>query len=140
MLRAVLDTNVFVSSLLNKTGAPARLLDAWRAGEYLLVISPPIIAEIKSVLELPRIRKRYALTGQEIRQLLDLLEKDAILAPGLSPTKGAVPQDPADEMFLSCALEAGADFIVSGDNHLLNLKSYRKIPIITVQEFLDHLS
>jgi predicted nucleic acid-binding protein len=73
VLRAVLDTNVFVSSLLNKTGAPARLLDSWRAGEYLLMTSPPIVGEIK---------------------------------------------------FLSCALEAGADVIVSGDRHLLGLKTF----------------
>ena len=47
MLRAVLDTNIFVSSLLNKTGTPAKLLDSWKAGEYILITSPPIIKEIK---------------------------------------------------------------------------------------------
>ena len=137
MLRAVLDTNVFVSSLLNKTGAPARLLDAWRAGEYLLVTSPPIMAEIKAVLELPRIKDKYALTDQDIRQLLDLLEKDAILVPGLSPVNNTILQDPKDEIFLSCALDAGADVIVSGDRHLLSLKAFEGIPIVLVRQFLD---
>ena len=140
MLRAVLDTNVFVSSLLNKTGAPARLLDAWRAGEYLLVTSPPIMAEIKAVLELPRIRDKYALTDQDIRQLLDLLEKDAILVPGLSPVNITILQDPKDEIFLSCALDAGADVIVSGDRHLLSLKAFEGIPIVLVRQFLDRLA
>ncbi len=140
MLRAVLDTNVFVSSLLNKTGAPARLLDAWRAGEYLLVTSPPIMAEIKAVLELPRIRDKYALTDQDIRQLLDLLEKDAILVPGLSPVNNTILQDPKDEIFLSCALDAGADVIVSGDRHLLSLKAFEGIPIVLVRQFLDRLA
>ena len=140
MLRAVLDTNVFVSSLLNKTGAPARLLDAWRAGEYLLVTSPPIMAEIKAVLELPRIKDKYALTDQDIRQLLDLLEKDAILVPGLSPVNNTILQDPKDEIFLSCALDAGADVIVSGDRHLLSLKAFEGIPIVPVRQFLDRLA
>ena len=140
MLRAVLDTNVFVSSLLNKTGAPARLLDAWRAGEYLLVTSPPIMAEIKAVLELPRIKDKYALTDQDIRQLLDLLEKDAILVPGLSPVNNTILQDPKDEIFLSCALDAGADVIVSGDRHLLSLKAFEGIPIVLVRQLLDRLA
>jgi putative PIN family toxin of toxin-antitoxin system len=140
VLRAVLDTNVFVSSLLNKKGGPAKLLDAWRAGEYLLVISPPIIEEIKAVLELPRIKGKYRLVDQDIRQLLDLLGKDAVLVPGFSDVGNAIPQDPVDRMFLSYALEAGADAIVSGDRHLLDLKAFEGIPIMHVKEFLDLLA
>ena len=139
MLRAVLDTNVFASSLLNKTGAPARLLGAWQSGDYLLVISPPIIAEIKGVLELPRIREKYALTDNDISRLLDLLEKDSVLVPGLSHVNKIIPQDPTDEIFLACALDARADVIVSGDRHLLSLKAFEGIPIMTVKSFLDLL-
>jgi putative PIN family toxin of toxin-antitoxin system len=140
VLRVVLDTNVFISSLLNKTGAPARILNAWRAGEYLLVTSPPIIDEIKAVLELPRIREKYALTDEDIRQLLDLLEKDTILVPGLSHVNNVIPQDPTDHIFLSVALDAGADAVVSGDRHLLSLKAFEGIPIMAVREFLDLLA
>jgi len=130
VLRVVLDTNVFVSSLLNKSGVPARLMDAWRAGAYVLVTSPPIMAEIKAVLELPRIREKYALTDDDIRQVLDLLEKDAILVPGRSHVGNPILQDPTDHIFLSCALEAGADVIISGDRHLLSLKIFEGIPIV----------
>jgi uncharacterized protein len=140
VLRAVVDTNVVVSSLLNKIGAPARVLEAWRSGEYLLVISPPIIAEIKKVLDLPRIRTKYLLADQDIRQLLDLLEKETILVPGMSHVNNPIPDDPADEMFLSCALDAGADVIVSGDRHLLNIKEFEGIPIMPVWRFLDRLA
>jgi uncharacterized protein len=136
VLRVVLDTNVFVSSLLNKTGAPARLMDAWRAGAYVLVTSPPIMAEIKAVLELPRIRERYALTDDDIRQLFDLLEKDAILVPGRSHVGNVIPRNPTDHIFLSCAPDSGADFIVSGDRHLLRLKVFEGIPIVSVAKFL----
>jgi len=140
VLRVVLDTNVLVSSLLNKTGAPARFIDAWRAGAYLLVTAPPIMAEIKAVLELPRIRGKYALTDHDIRQVFDLLEKDAILVPGLLHVGNAIPQDPSDPIFLSCALEAGADVIISGDHHLLSLKVFEGIPIMPVVQFLERLA
>jgi putative PIN family toxin of toxin-antitoxin system len=140
VLRAVLDTNVFISSLLSKTGPPAKVIDAWRAGDFLLVVSPPIIAEVKAVLELPRIGDKYALTKNEIRQFLDLLQKDAMLVSGHTSVNNIVPQDPTDHIFLSCALEAGADVIVSGDNHLLNLKRFMGIPIMRVIQFLERLA
>lgn len=66
MLRVVLDTNVFVSSLLVKEGLPAQVLNAWRERQYLLVISPPLIAEIQAVLKYPRIRRKYNLTKAPI--------------------------------------------------------------------------
>ena len=135
MLRVVLDTNVFVSCLLSKTGLPAKILDAWRAGQYLLITSPPIVAEIKRVLETPRISKKYFITSGDIEHLIILLEKDALIVPGYTDVKNAVPDDPSDEMFLACAMDAAADCIVSGDHHLLDISEYKGIPIITVNEF-----
>lgn len=139
MLKVVLDTNIFVSSLLSKSGRPARLIDAWRAGRYLVVASPPIISEIKRVIESPAIQKKYGLKGELIEGLTFLLEKEAIVVPGLSDAARAVPLDPPDEMFLSAALDAGADFIVSGDRHLLNLGECKGISILTVQRFSEIL-
>jgi hypothetical protein len=139
VLRVVVDTNVFVSSLLNKTGSPARVVDAWRSGEYLLVTSPSIIAEIEKVVALPRIRKKYALAVKDIQQLIDLLEKETIIVSGLSHIDTAIADDPTDQIFLSWALDAGADAIVSGDRHLLNLEQFEGIPIMTVQNFLARL-
>jgi putative PIN family toxin of toxin-antitoxin system len=139
MLKVVLDTNIFVSSLLSKSGRPAMLIDAWRAGRYLIVASPPLISEIKRVTESSAIQKKYGLKGELIEGLTLLLEKDAIVVPGLSDAAGAVPPDPADEMFLSAALDAGADFIVSGDRHLLNLGEYNDISILTVQRLSEIL-
>lgn len=137
MLKVVLDTNVFVSSLLSKAGRPAMVIDAWRAGRYLLVTSPSIIFEIKRVVEAPDIRKKYGLSRDRIERLILLLEKDTIVVPGLSAAARAIPKDPTDEMFLSAALDARADLIVSGDRHLLDLGEYKGIPILTVREFLE---
>jgi putative PIN family toxin of toxin-antitoxin system len=139
MLRVVLDTNVFVSSLLSTQGLPAQVLHAWREGRYMLVTSPPIIAEIVEVLESPRISKKYLIGQEDIEHLVDLLKTDTILVPGRAAVKGSVPQDPRDEVFLACAIDAKADCIVSGDRHLLDLRTYRGIPILTVNEFAEKL-
>ena len=139
MLKVVLDTNVFVSSLLVKAGLPAQILDAWRERRYLLIVSPAIIAEIRATLSYPRIRRKYAITDEDVEQLVTLLERDALLVSGDADVAGATPEDPADEMVLACAVDAQADVIVSGDRHLLDLGSYRSIPILTVRQFLKRL-
>ncbi len=139
MLKVVLDTNVFVSSLLVKAGLPAQILDAWRERRYLLIVSPAIIAEIRATLSYPRIRRKYAITDEDVEQLVTLLERDALLVSGDADVAGAIPEDPADEMVLACAVDAQADVIVSGDRHLLNMDSYQSIPILTVRQFLERL-
>jgi len=139
VLRVVLDTNVFVSRLLSTQGLPAQVLNAWREGRYMLVTSPPIIAEIVEVLESPRITKKYLIRKEDLEHLVDLLKTDTILVPGQAVVKGSVSRDPRDEMFLACAIDASADCIVSGDSHLLDLQIYRGIPILTVKEFAEKL-
>ena len=140
MFRVVLDTNLFVSSLLVKSGLPAQALDAWRERKYLLVTSPPLIAEIIHTLSYPHIRRKYPLTDEDVTRLVALLEHEALVLPGKTDVSGAIPADPDDEHVLACALEGLADFIVSGDRHLLELKEYQGIPILTVREFMDKLS
>jgi len=139
MLKAVLDANVFVSSLLVRVGQPARLLRAWREQRYLLITSPAIIAETEATLNYPRIRQKYAIMDEDIEQLIALLKRDALLMPGNAQVAGVIPQDPADEKVLACAIDAQADFIVSGDRHLLHLDTYHGIPILTVRQFLEQL-
>ena len=139
MLKVVLDTNVFVSSLLVKAGLPAQVLDAWRERRYVLIISPSIISEIRATLNYPRIRHKYPITDEDVEQLVALLEHDALLVPGGAHVGGAVPQDPSDEIVMACALDAQADLIVSGDRHLLDLGTYESIPTLTVRQFLEQL-
>jgi uncharacterized protein len=59
--------------------------------------------------------------------------------PGVTDVGDAIPEDPSDHIFLSCAIEGSADMIVSGDHHLLNLKKFKGIPIMPVNEFIDLL-
>jgi putative PIN family toxin of toxin-antitoxin system len=140
MLRVVLDTNQFVSSMLVRQGLPAQVLDAWRQRKFLLITSPSIIAEIRSTLNYPRIRRKYPLTDDDVERLITLLEQDALVAPGKINVTGVIPADPTDEMVLACAVEGQADLIVSGDHHLLDLGEYQGIPIITARKFLEQLT
>ena len=135
MLKAVIDTNQFVSSLISKQGPSAQLIDRWREQRFILVTSPEIIAEIQRVLEYPHISKKYKLSKSDVQSLLTLIEHEAVVIPKL-PAVHVIKDDPDDDKFLACALAARAEYIVSGDQHLLSLGSYKSISIVTVKEFL----
>jgi len=139
VLRVFFDTNLFVSSLLVKNGLPAQALDAWRSRRFLLVTSPSIMAEVEATLKYPRIRRKYNITDEDVNSLLELMRTDALVVPGGADVAGSVPDDPDDEIVLAGAID-GVDLIISGDRHLLSLKSFRDIPIIPVRELLDRLA
>ncbi|MGA1840194.1 MAG: putative toxin-antitoxin system toxin component, PIN family [bacterium] len=135
MFKVVIDTNQFVSSIITKKGPSAQLLQAWRNHYFILILSKNIIGEIKRVLYYPHIQKKYNLQEQDIESLINLIEREAIILSDSIKIK-VINDDPDDNKFLACALEAEADYIISGDKHLLNLHYYKDIPIITVREFL----
>jgi putative PIN family toxin of toxin-antitoxin system len=105
----------------------------------LLITSPAIMSEISAVLYSLWRGKKYHLTREDVAELTRLLEQDALVVPAQVNVRGAIPDDPSDEMFLACAVDAAANFIVTGDKHLLDLKTCRGIPIVTVQQFAEHL-
>jgi putative PIN family toxin of toxin-antitoxin system len=139
MLRVVIDTNVIVSGILSHKGAPVEVLNAWRERRFLLLSSSAIVAEVRTVLQYPRIYKKYHPSDDDIEQAITLLEQDALLVAGDANVAGSVPDDPKDEMFLACALDGQADVVVSGDHYLLDLGVFREIPIITARQFLAQL-
>jgi predicted nucleic acid-binding protein len=91
------------------------------------------------VLKYPRIRNKYAITDEDVKGLVALLEQEALVVPREVEIENVIPEDLADERVLACAVEAGADGIVSGDRHLLSLGAYRGISIVTAREFLERL-
>lgn len=139
MRRLVLDTGVFVSSLLVRHGVPAQLLDAWRAGDFLLVVSPAIVAEIRHTLAYPRIRRKYRVTDADVDDLIRLIESEAVIVPGTADVSDSQIRDPDDQHVLACGVEGSTDLIVSSDDDLLALGSYTGIPIVTVRKALDSL-
>ena len=137
MLRVVVDTNVLISALLKANGSPAQVVSLWRTGEFELVISSETIDELSRVLGYERIRTRV--TPEEAERFLYLLQTAAtIITPQIEVT--AVKDDPDDDKFLSLALASDAEYIVSGDKHLLSIKVFRGIPILTPVQFLETIS
>jgi len=136
MLRAVLDTNVLVSGLISPNGTPARLVSAWRERKFELVVSPAILEELAEVLQRDKIRRYYEHVDRDLaRKYIAGLRRFATLVPGEVQEQGVCP-DPDDDKFIAAALEAGADYIVSGNDHLLDLKEYQGMRILRPREFL----
>jgi len=135
VVRAVIDTNVFVSGVIGSS-YPVQIIQAWRKGEFVLVISIPIIKEISEVLRRPEIKKFIRLKPTEIRKIIKALKTRTYIAP-TEIKVNVIETDPADNKFLACALEGLADYLVTGDKkHLLPLKTFFEIKIISPKEFV----
>lgn len=134
-LRIVIDNNVLVSAALKRGGPPDILMRHWLAEDFLLVTSPAILAELADVLNRPKIRDKYHLTSKDVIELLQRLQQQAVIVPGTS-LAGIIAADPKDDMFIACAVEGQARYIVSGDHHLLDLRRYGRVRIVTVAHFL----
>src|SRR5688500_15757171 len=113
MIRADLDTSVFVSTLIVPAGVPAHVFAAWRATRFVLFPSRRIIAQTRHTLDCPRIRRRYAFTDSEVNRFLALLELESVQAKWEPDVSEAGIRDPNDDMILSCALAGSASFLVS---------------------------
>ncbi len=136
MLKVVLDTNQFVSSLLSRHGPSAQILQAWRNHAYVLVISRDIQQEIERVLTYPHIRTKYRLDQKQIDALMELIEREAAVISD-PPRLDVITADPDDNKVLACAVAAQADYLVSGDQHLLVLRRYQGTEIVTARDFLQ---
>lgn len=139
MLRIVIDTNVLVSSVISKKGAPAQLMDAWSDHTFDIVVSEAIIHEVERVLLEPHVKQVFNITEERITKFVGMLSEDGIFVPGTANVHGSVPTDPTDEMFLAAAMDGNAEILVSGDKHLLDLGFYSGVVMMTPRQFLDRL-
>jgi putative PIN family toxin of toxin-antitoxin system len=133
--RAVVDTNILVSGIISPKGAPRMILELARKESFAVVSSLSINQEILSVLHREHIYTKYNLTEEIIDDISIFLFEGTILTEDRYELL-KVKKDPKDDKFLACALEGEADYVVSGDNHLLRLKHYRDIQIIDARDFL----
>ena len=128
MPKVVVDTNVVLSGILFG-GNPRKIITAWLGKQYVLCISPELKAEI-----IDKLRSKFDLpltTVEIIEDALDLNSEKYI--PG---KKVNLCRDPNDNFLLELALESRADYLVSGDKLVLELKQYKYTKIITPKEFL----
>jgi putative PIN family toxin of toxin-antitoxin system len=134
-MRVVLDVNVLVSAFISAGGSPGKILDLWEQEQFDLVVSSPILEELERVIHYPKIQQKYNLPEEHIDKVLGLIGNQAI---AVNPSKKlyVIERDPSDNRYLECAKEGSASYIVTGDKHLLDLKEYNGIMILTPTGFL----
>ena len=135
MHKIVLDTNVFISAVIKNQSNPGHLIDLVKEKKLALVLSPDILSEIATVLYYPKIKKIHGLTSKGIESHLKCIES---ISEIVIPTKrlDIIEEDPSDNIYLECAIESGADFIISGDHHLTDFETYEGIRIMSPATFL----
>ena len=126
----VLDTNVLISALFFG-GNPRIILERCVNGRIQLVVSENILEELSGVLEEEKFIFPKQLLDFIIQEIKDI---SIIITPKVRVD--AVKDDPDDNKVLECAIEGQADYIISGDRHLLSFRLFGKIPILSPKEFL----
>ena len=132
-MRVVIDTNIIVSAYLG--GVLEGIIIAWKSGKFTLVVSREIAEEYLEVLRRPKFRIEQVEVDDFAALLLDRAE---FVIPLEAIT--VVKDDPTDDKFLEAAIAGKANLIISGDAHLLDLKSFRNIPVITARQFVEKLN
>lgn len=135
-LRAVVDTNLFISGLFGRDSLSARLQDLWINREFELVTSIEILKEVSRVLRYPRIRQKFNPKEETLKRFFRLVFRKALITKDIYKTD-RIADDPSDNKFLGCALEGEADYIISRDPHLKNVKQFHGINIVDVKTFLQ---
>ncbi|KKO18646.1 MAG: putative toxin-antitoxin system toxin component, PIN family [Candidatus Brocadia sp.] len=139
-VKAVIDTNIWVSSVLNPFGFPARLRKSFEEGAFLAVISEPILEELADVLNRPRIKDKYGITENDIKELLILVEEraESVLLSG----DIAICRDKDDNLIIETAIKGQTAFLVTRDDDIKFDKSVSSfliqygISVISVTRFL----
>jgi uncharacterized protein len=123
------DTNIYVSAF-EFAGLPYQLIQAAEDGRVRLSISEPIRQELSRVLQ-----AKFGWSADEVDEaMLQLAGCTELVRP--TETLDVIPNDPADNRVLECAVAAGSQFIITGDNDLLSLGQFRNIRIVKVADFL----
>lgn len=135
MTRAVFDPNVVVAAAINPGGVPAGCMHAFAEGKYDLVVSPRLLAELRSVLRREKFRAFF--TVEQGDRLVEALARDALMVadPGDVP---AVSRDRGDDYLVALARVAGAHVLVTGDDDLLEL-DLPDLDVVTPRRFLELL-
>jgi hypothetical protein len=131
--KLVVDTNVVLSSFIS-AGPPRLIVNRIRDKLDLLCVSPPILEEYLMVLQ------RAGMAEDLLASLFSLFQDtDHVLLVHPFRHVDVIREDPSDNMFLECTIEAEADYLISGDRHLKKLESFQGIQIVSPREYLSRL-
>lgn len=131
-MRIVLDTNVLISGIF-WSGIPSKILDLWISDKFQLLTTQPILEEYNNTLSKVSKGKKESLVNA---WMLFIVENGVVVNVR---KKFKLSADPDDDKFIDCAVSGSADFIVSGDDHLLDLKSVLNVKIIKPNNFFEFL-
>lgn len=128
MFKVVLDTNVILAAYLTK-GAASKIIKKWAEGAFGLLISDEIVKEYLRILLSQNIDTDL------VFEFNNQLERHAeIIRPQIK--LNVVKDDPDDNKFFECAAEGSAKYVVSNDQHLLQVKNYNGVKVLSIQQFL----
>lgn len=139
-VKAVIDTNIWVSSILNPFGFPARLREYFEKGNFIAVVSDPILEELSDVLSRPRIKDKYDINEDDVQELLILIEErsEHVLVSG----DITICRDKDDNIVIETAIKGGASFLVTRDDDIKldktvsSFLSQHNITAISISKFL----
>ncbi len=138
-MKVVLDTNVAVSAAINPGGTPAQVILGWQRGAYTWVTSDALLDELTRTFSSQQVRRHFTWHQDEIDDFLFSVSDSAeVVSPQQEITR--ITTDPDDNRVLEAAVEAEADYIVTGDRDLLDLESHGGVKIVTPAEFLAILA
>ena len=134
-MKIVMDTNALISALLWQ-GPPNDILKLAQKDKFDLYTTPLLLEELFEVLHRDKFFRRIAILNTSVQELTDGIIRFFTIIPDkkISPI---VKNDPDDDIVLSCAKFSQTRYIVTGDPHLLKLKSWSGISILTPRQFLD---
>jgi uncharacterized protein len=137
MIRAVIDTNILIRSVLNPKGPTGLILEELRAGRFRLIYSEPLLEELAGVLARPRFRNKYKVSGDDVSDILSLIVQEGEEVSPSAPIEAC--RDPKDNKVLEAAVFGQADVIVTGDEDLFALDPFEGIRILGLPDFLTRL-
>lgn len=138
MPKAVLDSNVIVSALIVPHGNPARIILLAKEGKFECVLSEDILLEVRNVLQRKHIQKKYHPAEDAIEEFIQAIRAHSTFHT-IQYVEDIIPNDPPDNVVLACAVEGGANYLVSGNLHFRNLKEHRNVKMVTPAQFLEIL-
>jgi uncharacterized protein len=128
-VKVVFDTNILIAAFLTE-GLCSGLLIRARKHDFDLILSDDILREFKGILT-----KKFKISSSDISEITDIITE---AASGILHKVSSAPRicrDPNDDMIIACAVDADADYIVTGDEDLLTLKKFKKITILNPRSF-----
>jgi len=139
----VFDTSALIPLIL-PASRTTRLFSRLEPAGWRVAVTPQLLDEVRQKLLMKQtVRMWLKLSDEQIQEFLEhTLPAKTVAVPGERQIHGVVTADPDDDKIVAAALESGADYIVSEDAHLLELREYQGIKMMSREEFeaeLDRL-